>query len=598
MDGPAKKLSNLYPKYDQLLNLLDVARYMGEKRNLDDLLRFILEQGIDALDCDRCSIFLHDARKKEIWSKVALGEAEVIRFDEKVGIAGLTISSGKIINIPDAYGDSRFNREIDRQTGYRTRNILSVPMKNTSGVAAGCLQAINKNENQYFTDDDAEFALAFTSQAMVAIESAMLHDENVKIINELTLAQNQLKEKMGQLETIQVIEAMAHESDDLRSFFKILSQKLCEVMTASASSILFEWNEGKWIKFLFDLNLEKKFEEELFNTNKDIEAVIAKYDRLTEVTENDSILKSLDGMLSPKNVSSRILIPFSFTQETQQGEKIKRKGLLQVYQEGGRKFDFENTRFLEIVGGNISAIVQKRMDKDTRDQSGRLATVGQLSSTIFHDFKNPMASIRGIAELIGMSAGKMKAEQMLKFSGIIQSQVDRCVGMIEELLAFTRGEKNFKFKEESLKVFLDGIKDVLEIETERNKLKVEVTCHEDKIFKFDKDKLLRVIFNLTNNAFEILKEGQKVSIDGRVLDDGMVEIRVTDNGPGVPSHMQDTLFEVFVTHGKKGGTGLGLNIARQIVQAHGGEIILDKSYKDGACFVLTLNPDPSAVGGS
>ena len=99
---------------------------------------------------------------------------------------------------------------------------------------------------------------------------------------------------------------------------------------------------------------------------------------------------------------------------------------------------------------------------------------------------------------------------------------------------------------------------------------------------------MRVVFNLSNNAIEFLKAGEKLVLETSIDDQDMVSIIVKDTGPGVPIELQDTLFEAFVTHGKKKGTGLGLHISKEIVEGHGGKIELDKTYKDGAKFVIKL----------
>ena len=94
-----------------------------------------------------------------------------------VGIAGQVAATGNIINIPDAYADPRFNRQVDKDTGYRTRNILGVPMRYTTGEVTGVLQALNKLHGEAFTDEDAELLMALGANAASAIENAILYEE-------------------------------------------------------------------------------------------------------------------------------------------------------------------------------------------------------------------------------------------------------------------------------------------------------------------------------------------------------------------------------------------------------------------------------------
>ena len=102
---------------------------------------------------------------------------------------------------------------------------------------------------------------------------------------------------------------------------------------------------------------------------------------------------------------------------------------------------------------------------------------------------------------------------------------------------------------------------------------------------------MRVIFNLTNNAREVLKaSGGDIAITAAPEGEGWVSIRISDTGPGIPPELSENLFQPFATFGKSKGTGLGLYIAKEIISEHGGTIELDKTAK-GACFVIRLKQE-------
>ncbi len=92
---------------------------MNSQRDLSALLDLIAREATSLLDCDRASIFLLDREKNELWSKVALGSDDILRFDASHGIAGNTALTGNTINVRDAYSDPRFYIGIDGKTGYR-----------------------------------------------------------------------------------------------------------------------------------------------------------------------------------------------------------------------------------------------------------------------------------------------------------------------------------------------------------------------------------------------------------------------------------------------------------------------------------------------
>jgi sigma-B regulation protein RsbU (phosphoserine phosphatase) len=180
-------------KVKELEALLRIGQRLSSEMNLDRLLEMILDETTSAMEADRSSLFLVDSEKQELWSKIAQASAE-IRLPIGKGIAGAVAKTGKIINIRDAYADKRFNREVDKRTGYRTRSILCVPMKNVEGRIIGVIQVLNKKHG-VFDDLDEEMLLALAGEAAVAVDNARYHQES--------LAQERLKKDLEFARTIQ-----------------------------------------------------------------------------------------------------------------------------------------------------------------------------------------------------------------------------------------------------------------------------------------------------------------------------------------------------------------------------------------------------------
>src|SRR5690606_38160801 len=132
--------------------------------------------GRSALGCERATVFLYDAGRDELYSKVATGTDE-IRFSARLGIAGEAVQTRDVILVPDAYADPRFNRDIDRKTGYRTRNLLTLPMIAPDGQVIGVLQVLNKIRGE-FEENDVRLASALGALTGVAIKRQMLLDES------------------------------------------------------------------------------------------------------------------------------------------------------------------------------------------------------------------------------------------------------------------------------------------------------------------------------------------------------------------------------------------------------------------------------------
>lgn len=147
---------------------------------LDSLLRRVMVEATKMLNADRATIFLHDLKTSELYSRVAQGDSVgEIRLPDDVGIAGSVFQSRETINIPHAYADLRFNPAIDKKTGYFTRSILCVPIINKDGICIGCTQVLNKRGGG-FTDEDESRLKAFTQQVAIALENAQLFEEVTK----------------------------------------------------------------------------------------------------------------------------------------------------------------------------------------------------------------------------------------------------------------------------------------------------------------------------------------------------------------------------------------------------------------------------------
>ena len=152
--------------------VLQISRDMVATNDLDELLGLIIDRSMELLDSERATLFLYDADSDELFSKIAAQSGE-IRFSAGAGIAGAVVRSKHVLNIPDAYADERFNRDVDRQTGFRTRNILAVPLLDHSGDLVGVLEVLNKHTGS-FDDHDITLAQTLGAQAGVVIQRARL----------------------------------------------------------------------------------------------------------------------------------------------------------------------------------------------------------------------------------------------------------------------------------------------------------------------------------------------------------------------------------------------------------------------------------------
>ena len=172
---------------EQKLNLLVEfgSRVSGEIR-LDKLLDIIAQQITAMLDVGRCTIYLKDVEKNELWSKIAQGRG-LEHTEIRVPLDGnnaisIVARTGEVINLPNAYEDPRFSMDVDMVTDFRTHTMLAVPLKNNSGTVVGVFQTANKADGTPFDKNDEGILTLLATLAGSSIEIAKLYQDASKLL--------------------------------------------------------------------------------------------------------------------------------------------------------------------------------------------------------------------------------------------------------------------------------------------------------------------------------------------------------------------------------------------------------------------------------
>jgi two-component system, NtrC family, sensor histidine kinase HydH len=223
-------------------------------------------------------------------------------------------------------------------------------------------------------------------------------------------------------------------------------------------------------------------------------------------------------------------------------------------------------------------------------QSEKLAALGQLAAQIAHEVRNPLGVIRSAAQGLGetVAAGDPDAERACSF---ILAEIDRLNSVITSLLAFAR-----PLQVEARAVTVAQIFERALLLAREDFAEKQISVSQGDTAALpavaaDTDLMSQVVLDLLNNAAQSVPRAGEVRLEARA-EEGRVSISVSDSGPGVPAELRSRVFEPFFTTRPR-GTGLGLAIARQIVQAHGGDISVGERRGGGACFTISL---PAAAG--
>jgi Nif-specific regulatory protein len=189
----------------KLARVLRLCQQMNSLHDLPRLLELIVAEAAGLVGADRATLFLVDRVRGELCSTVALGTQEPLRFDARLGVAGAVVQSGHTICVQNAGNDERFYAGVDGLTGYRTRNLVAVPLSTPRGEIVGVFEVLNKKRGP-FSDEDVELAKAFGAQAAVAIETTRLLAELKRDRSHLERENTQLRREVeGRLATQNIL---------------------------------------------------------------------------------------------------------------------------------------------------------------------------------------------------------------------------------------------------------------------------------------------------------------------------------------------------------------------------------------------------------
>ncbi|HWB95734.1 MAG TPA: ATP-binding protein [Bryobacteraceae bacterium] len=214
----------------------------------------------------------------------------------------------------------------------------------------------------------------------------------------------------------------------------------------------------------------------------------------------------------------------------------------------------------------------------------RISTIGRLSSSIVHDLRNPLAAIYGGAEMLVDT--DLSTPPVKRLAGNIYRASRRIQELLQDLLNVSRG-KGERLEPCRLREVAAAACEALAATAEAQSVRISLDIPEDLELPLERSRIERVFSNLVGNALEAMPSGGEIRIAARV-EKGSALIEVHDNGPGIAPAIRASLFQPFVSSGKKNGLGLGLALSRQSVLDHGGDMWVESEPGQGACFHFRL----------
>jgi signal transduction histidine kinase/putative methionine-R-sulfoxide reductase with GAF domain len=580
--------------------LREVGLALGTTLDLDQLLELILQKINDAVEADRSTLYLLDERRSELVSRIAQGdEIRQIRLKVGQGIAGHVAQTSRTLLVNDPYNDPRFDPENDQTSGYRTRSILAVPMKNHLGRTIGVIQVLNKKTGA-FSDHDAIILAALSTQAAIAIDNSRLFLSVTQKNTELLEIKEQLEHRVRDLKLLFDLESAMGRATSLDDLFTGVLSEALRTSEAYAGAFAMKSLTGMVQLYLMFHDSDKLHRHALKPGDGLTGAAIAEGEVIftNDAAAHPSHDPAFDQLLR-EPLRGCIAVPL-------EGEDGDAMGAIALFNKHtlpgsaprlnaparGGEFSEEDRALLLLIAANASTAIRLQMSRESREREERLTTIGRLLSGVIHDLKTPLTVISGYVQMMAAAKNQSTRDE---YAELALKQFDHIGAMQRDILEFARGERNTLVRKVYLSKFFSELKEQLQTPLARLGVELVIDLQDKGTARFDEGKILRIVQNLARNAAEAMSDkGGKFTIKvtrakpSKVPGDrGTLVITFTDTGPGIPKEIEHRLFESFVTSGKKGGTGLGLAITKRIAEEHGGTITVKSSSK-GATFTLKL----------
>ena len=548
-----------------------IGRVLGSNLELDPLLLEIVRRTSELLEADRTTLFLAEPESDVLWSRVLEGdELKEIRLPRGSGVAGWVAEHGKPLHITDAYSDPRFNRDFDRQSGYRTECMLAWPVRGPQSTRIlGVVQVLNKLEGP-FNATDERLLEAIASEIGVALEVARLYREAIERSEALEQARRELS-------LLFETERAISQSQDLLEMLETILDTALASMNAKSGAIHVLDERGLRLEVSAARGV---YAPSLRQTSLQVgEGIVGNVMKTGEPV----LLNELEGMQRGR-IKARCVVAVPI--KTKYAGNI---GVLELINRTDKRgFSEPDVNTLAVVAAQAGRAINAERRRKERQQSERLATIGQMLSGVIHDIRTPMGLISGYTDVMAETDDQAQREH---FAQLVAKQIDVLSAMTTDLLAFARGERNVFIRKVYMNRFIDEMREHLAHEFADSGVEVDVTADFTGIAYFDETKLRRVFHNIARNAREAMPTGGRFDVSAKTEDDRLV-FDFDDTGGGVPPELADRLFEPFATSGKVGGTGLGLAMVKQIADEHHGSVGYETSRKGTRfTFRLPLKPE-------
>ena len=578
----ARLLREMQRRARQLNTLNEVARKLTSTLELSPLLYQILESAAEILDAEAGTLFLVDENTKELIFEVVIGpvanELVGTRLPAGTGHVGRSVDTGQASIITNVHLTEEWAKEPDKETGFQTRDLLIAPLE-LKGKIIGVIELINKRDGSVFNLGDQELLTSFASQAAIAFDNARLY----------TQTDQALAARVEELSIMQEIDQELNASLDVERAMQITLQQALRQVEADAGFVGIVREEH------IQIMTYQGYEDELDQYYKNGMPLDLPYfqQALTTGKLQQKLNPEDEGLLT--DAQCYISVPISLEADV--------IGILILERKQANPWEKDNLDFLSRLSDHAAiSIANAQLYAEVQDAN---IAKSEFVSFVSHELKTPMTSIRGYADLLLKGAVGEINENQESFLQTIRGNVNRMAILVSDLADISRiesGRLQLDFKAIAPEEVVNSVVRSLnaQIEGKNQILKIQISKNIPPVWG-DQVRLIQILTNLLSNAYKYTPAKGEISIivertknlrDKEIADE-VVRFSVVDTGTGIPEEAQPKIFSKFfrtieAQSGESPGTGLGLNITRNLVEMQNGQIWFESVHGEGSAFHFTI----------
>jgi signal transduction histidine kinase len=568
MDISSSEFNELARRHKEILALYSVANVINQPLPLQEIMDQAIVKVIEVMETEAGGIRLLNQETGElpIVSSQGLTPEHIQEVHcRKVGegIVGEVALTGKPQVVKNVSRDPRvISKAVLEEANFNT--FVVVPLRSKDNIV-GTLGVVTQQDRN-FTSEDVDLLTAIGDQIGVAVENAKLYTD--------------LAQRAKELEAVNLVAAAVNQPGDLD---QILKEGLKQALTITGlemgaiglrnpqdDSIILHSQYGMSPEFV-EVHKSRLRQQSFVPWPDDLEVSVL-------IVPIDPDSEDTPSHLIEAGIRQTLNVPLFA-----EGELV---GALNLATRRIQPFTAEEQSLLLAIAYQLGTAIANARLRQEALEAERLAVVGRLAAGVAHDLRSPLGGILRSAEFLTRPEISQETRDKLSHSIVLLAR--RMISNSQGILDYIRGEKiSLELVQTDLSVFLDEMLDVLQIDFSDRGIEVVRDYGIDTQIVMDADRMAQVVFNLAENARDAMPRGGQFTVQTLSVGE-QVELCFTDTGSGIPSELRERVFEPFFTYGKFQGAGLGLAIAKQIVEEHGGMIHLDSEDGKGTTFTVCL----------